>query len=274
MLRRVETAVVTGAGRGLGREICRRLADRGLAIVAADIDGESAVAAAAEIGHGARGVALDVRDPAACRVVAAEASEAGRLAVWVNNAGVSRSERVWDHADDDVELIVATNLLGVVHGSRAAIEVMRRHAGGRILNVASMSSHVPAPGLAVYGATKQGVLAFSIALQAELRDAGVPIEVRSVCPDPIDTAMVRSQVDAPEAAILWTATRVLTASEVADRAVGALYGERLVTSVPRWRAAALTLLGLVPRLAVRLLPPLKRLGERNRRRWLAAERGY
>jgi len=270
----METAVVTGAARGLGREICARLADRGLAVVAADIDGQAATGAAEEIGRGARGVALDVRDPAACRAVAAEASGTGRLAVWVNNAGVSRSERVWDHPDPDVELVVATNLLGVVHGCRAAIEVMRSSGGGRILNVASMSSHVPAPGLAVYGATKQGVLAFSIALQAELRDAEIPIEVRSVCPDPIDTAMVREQVDSPEAAILWTARRVLSAAEVADRAVELLYGERLYGSVPPWRAAALRLLSLAPRLAVRLLPALKRLGARNRRRWLAAERGY
>lgn len=270
----METAVVTGAARGLGRAICHRLADRGLAVVAADIDGDAAAAAAAEIGRGATGVRLDVRDPAGCREVAADAEAIGRLAVWVNNAGVSRSERVWDHPDADVELTVATNLLGVVHGCRAAIEVMRSDGGGRILNVASMSSHVPAPGLAVYGATKQGVLAFSIALQAELRDAGVPIEVRSICPDPIDTGMVRAQVDAPEAAILWTGTRILPAGEVAGRAVDLLYGERLYGSVPRWRAVALRLLGAAPRLTVRMLPLLKRLGERRRRDWLASERGY
>lgn len=270
----METAVVTGAARGLGRAICDRLAERGLAVVVTDIDAGAAQSAAAEIGRGATGVALDVRDPVACRAVAAEAAGRGRLAAWVNNAGVSRSERVWDHPDDDVELTVATNLLGVVHGCRAAIEVMRSAGGGRILNVASMSSHVPAPGLAVYGATKQGVLAFSIALQAELRDAGIPIEVRSVCPDPIDTAMVRAQVEAPEAAILWTARRILPAADVAERATDLLFGGRLYGSVPRSRAAALRLLNISPRLSVLLLPALKRLGERNRRRWLAAERGY
>jgi NAD(P)-dependent dehydrogenase (short-subunit alcohol dehydrogenase family) len=270
----METAVVTGAGRGLGRAICARLAGRGLALVIADIDGDAARSAAEEIGHAAAGVALDVRDPAACRAIAREAADRGRLAVWVNNAGVSRSGRVWDHPNEDIEMTVSTNLLGVVHGCRAAIEEMRGGGGGRILNVASMSSHVPAPGLSVYGATKKGVLAFSIALQAELLDAGVPIQVRSICPDPIDTAMVRDQVDDPEAAIVWSATRILTADEVARRAIDVLYGRRLVASIPSWRGAALRALDLAPGLAVRLLPPLKRLGERNRRRWIEAERGY
>lgn len=263
---------MTGAGRGLGRAICVRLAERGLAVIAADLDADAAQRTAAEIGRAAEAASLDVRDPSACRSLADRAAESGRLAVWVNNAGVSRTSRVWEHPDADVELIVATNLLGVVHGSRAAIDAMSGDRGGRILNVASMSSHVPAPGLAVYGATKQGVLAFSIALQAELRDAGTPIQVRSICPDPIDTRMVRDQAGDPEAAILWSTTRILTVDEVADRALETLYGERLVASIPAWRGALLRMLDLAPGLAVRLLPALKRLGERNRRRWLASER--
>ena len=128
------------AREGLGRAIAERLAKRGLTVLVTDIDGALAEQAAREIGHGATAAALDVRDPAALRSAAAEATERGRLAVWVNNAGVVRAEPVTEHADEDVDLLVATNLLGVVNGSRAAIERMRADGGGRILNVASLSA--------------------------------------------------------------------------------------------------------------------------------------
>jgi NAD(P)-dependent dehydrogenase (short-subunit alcohol dehydrogenase family) len=262
----VETAVVTGAGRGLGRALARRLADRGLTVLATDIDQRAVEDTATEIGGDAAAARLDVRDPAACRAIATQARGLGRLAVWINNAGVVRTERIWEHADEAVELIVATNLLGVMHGSRAAIEAMREE-GGRILNIASLSSLGPAPGLAVYGAAKHGVLSFSLSLQAELRDAGVPVEARSICPDAIETDMIRERAGDPESALIWSGPRVLTADEVAYRAIEVLYGRPLLMVVPRWRGAVARAIDLAPRAGVTLLPLFKRLGERNRRRW-------
>lgn len=260
--------MVTGAGRGLGRAIAGRLAGRGLAVVVTDVDGEQAERTAAEIGRGASAARLDVRDPAALRETAARANDQGRLAVWVNNAGVVRAEHVWEHADETVDAIVATNLLGVVYGSRAAIEVMRENGGGRILNVASLSSLTPSPGIAVYGATKQGVLAFSIALQVELRGADVPVEVRSICPDGIGTDMlVREQADDSTTALSWSGARVLSPDEVADRAVELLYGDRLTAALPAWRGAVAGVLGRAPRLMLHGAPLFERLGEWNRRRW-------
>ena len=75
-------AVVTGAGRGFGREIARRLAWRGYAVLAGDIDGEAARRTAGEIGVGAWSLEMDVRDPAAHRAAADAAAERGRLDVW------------------------------------------------------------------------------------------------------------------------------------------------------------------------------------------------
>lgn len=266
----VETAVVTGGGRGLGRAIAERLAGRGLAVLVTDIDEGLAERAAREIGHGATAAQLDVRDPAALRETAARATDGGRLAVWVNNAGVVRAERVWDHTDETVEMIVATNLLGVVHGSRAAVEAMKER-GGRILNVASLSSLAPSPGIAVYGATKQGVLAFSVALQVELRGAGIPVQVRSICPDGIATDMlVREQADDSATALSWSGARVLSTDEVADRAIELLYGDRLTGSIPTWRGVVAGALGLAPRLVLHGAPLFERLGEWNRQRWKRA----
>jgi NAD(P)-dependent dehydrogenase (short-subunit alcohol dehydrogenase family) len=264
----MESAVVTGGARGLGRAIAGRLAERGLAVLVTDIDGALAEQAAHEIGRGATASQLDVRDASALRSAAAEATKRGRLAVWVNNAGVVRAEPVTEHADEDVDLLVATNLLGVVNGSRAAIERMRVDGGGRILNVASLSALTPAPGLAVYGATKHGVLAFSVALQAELRHARVPVEVRSICPDAIRTDMVlRDQATERATALSWSGIRLLEVDEAADRAVEVLYGDRLVASLPVWRGALSRFLGLAPRFLVRAAPLFERVGEWNRRRW-------
>jgi short-subunit dehydrogenase len=271
MVRTMETAVVTGAGRGLGRAIAERLASRGMSVLVTDVDGELAERAARDIGLGAAPARLDVRDAGALRETADRAADLGRLAVWVNNAGVVRAEPVWEHADETVEAIVATNLLGVIQGSRVAVAAMRSNGGGRILNVASLAALTPSPGISVYGATKHGVLAFSVALQVELRGAGVPVEVRSICPDGIGTEMlVRDQADDSTTALSWSGGRVLSPDEVADRAIELLYGDRLAGSIPAWRGALATVLGRAPGLLLRGAPLFERLGELNRRRWKKA----
>jgi NADP-dependent 3-hydroxy acid dehydrogenase YdfG len=144
-------AVVTGAARGFGREIARRLVARGHRVLITDLDADAVTATAAELGVAA--VPADARVPGDHAKVAAAAAELGPVGVWVNNAGVLRAGQVWEQPEQDVTLQVEVNLLGVVHGSRAAVDAMREH-GGHLLNIASMSSHGPVPGLAVYAATK------------------------------------------------------------------------------------------------------------------------
>lgn len=263
----MHVAVVTGAGRGLGRALAQRLARRGLAVLVTDVDGDAAERTARELGEPAWSARHDVRDAERTREIAREAAGRGRLAVWVNNAGIMRSGRAWDHPDGDVELIAEVNFVGLVQGSLAAVRAMRNGGGGRILNVASLSSFGPVPNLAVYGATKHAVLAFSLSLQGELDDADIPIEVRSLCPDTIDTQMVRDVADQEEAAILWSGPRVLDAGEVADRAMELLYGRRLKRVIPPYRGLVLRSMMFAPRRSMRLLPLFERIGAFNRRRW-------
>ncbi len=261
----MRTAVVTGGGRGLGVAIARRLAARGLAVLITDLDAEAADRAARSIGTPAWSAGLDVRDPEACRAVAREAGARGELSVWVNNAGVLVSGPAWGPSDAEVELTVAVNLMGVVHGSRAALEQMTD--GGRILNVASLSALGLAPGLAVYAASKHAVLAFGTSLAADLHAAGRRVEVRTLCPDVIDTQMVRDQLDSPEAAILWSGPAPLAVDEVADRAMKLLAGRRPRAVVPAWRGELLRLLYRFPRLSLPALSMLARLGRGRRERW-------
>lgn len=255
-------AVVTGAARGFGLEIARRLAARGHHLVLTDVD-PMVTAAAAELGG--TGLVADAGDAAEHRRVAAVAAGIGRVAVWVNNAGVARAGKAWEHGDDEVDLMVAANLLGVVHGSRAAISVMREH-GGHLLNIASMSAHGPVPGLAVYAATKAGVLNFTSSLQGDLDLARIPVRAHTLCPDAADTSLLRAAQASPDSAILFSRRELLTPGQVADAAVGLLDGTRVVRSVPALRAGLARTGAVAPRVGLAVLARLRAVGEKHRTR--------
>jgi NAD(P)-dependent dehydrogenase (short-subunit alcohol dehydrogenase family) len=261
-------AVVTGAGRGFGKEIARRLAGRGYTVLAGDIDAQAAADTATEVAGGAFPFEMDVREAGAHRAAAAAAAERGRLDVWVNNAGVMRTVKAWEHPDHDVRLTVDVNLLGVIWGSRAAVDAMSRAPGGskHILNLGSMSALTPVPGLAIYSATKHAVLGFSGALQGDLMQAGLPIKVQCLCPDGADTGLLREQAQEKESAIIWSAPRILSPEEVADRAVAMLDTGRLLEMMPRSRGWQIRLLALFPRAGLRTANVFQRVGERRRAR--------
>lgn len=262
-------AVVTGAGRGFGRQIAGRLAGRGYSVLAADVDAEAAATTAEAIRGSAFSLAMDVRDPDSHRAVAAAAAaERGRLDVWVNNAGVMRTVKTWQHPDEDVRLMLEVNLLGVMWGSRTAVEAMRAAPGGRkhLINMGSLSALAPVPGLSVYGATKHGVLGFSESLQGDLMQAGIPITVHCVCPDGADTGLLREQADKKESAIIWSAPRILSEEEVADRTVALLDGRRLLEVIPRSRGRQARVMAMWPRAGLRAAALLQRVGEKRRAR--------
>jgi short-subunit dehydrogenase len=256
-------AVVTGAGRGIGAAIAARLSERGHHVVVTDVDEAAAADVAGRLPGTAEAHALDVRDPEAHRRVAALAAAVGPpVRVWVNNAGILVTRYGWEYGDAEVEAQVAVNLTGVVHGCRAALDVME---AGDVLCMASMSAHIPVPGLALYGATKAAVLRWCTALDAELRHAGRPIRVRALCPDPVRTDMVAEAAEAPQSALLFTGGRLLSTDRVAAAAVGLLDGSRAVRTMPLWRGAMLRALSVAPTPASRLLPALSRMGDRRRR---------
>src|SRR5436305_3058811 len=148
-------ALVTGAGRGLGLEIARRLSARGYFVHLTDLDGSLAARAADELGPRAFGSALDVRSFPACRAAASRTlRRAGSLEVWVNNAGVLFTGPAWEQAQRARELMLEVNATGTINGTLAALEPMRAAGRGHIVNVVSLAGLVPAPGEAVYAASK------------------------------------------------------------------------------------------------------------------------
>jgi NAD(P)-dependent dehydrogenase (short-subunit alcohol dehydrogenase family) len=258
-------AVVTGAGKGLGKEIAKGLSSKGFGVLATDIDEGAAATTANEVGEAAWSMRQDVRDPESHRRVARAASERGSLEVWVNNAGVLHSGSAWDHSDEVVQQMVDVNLLGMTWGCRAAVEAMRAN-GGHLINIASISSIAAAPGLAVYAGTKHAVLGFTIALAGDLERAALPIKVSAVCPDAIDTDMVRNIRGSKEASLAFASPKLLTPEKVAAVVLDVVDRPRLAVTVPRSRGLLAHLIRPFPSLALEVAKPFARYGERQRQK--------
>jgi short-subunit dehydrogenase len=239
-------AVVTGAAGGLGQVLVARLDREGYDVVGVDLHGTDRV--------------LDVTDPVACRALADEL----RPRVWVNNAGVLGAGDAATQPDEIVERVVRVNLLGVIHGTRAAVASMRATGGGHVVTIASLASWIPVPGEAVYAATKAGVLSFTLGLQAELTAAGVrDVRLTAICPDGMLTPMLSDVLEEDGLALSFSAPRLVEPAEVAERVVEVLDRPRLVSSVPRWRGAQVRLMAGVPDLALRAAPLFTGMGMRN-----------
>jgi NAD(P)-dependent dehydrogenase (short-subunit alcohol dehydrogenase family) len=259
-------AVVTGAGRGLGRLIAALLVERGYRVLVADVDEASAREAAAELGPRAFARVVDVRD--AAQVAAARddvVARAGRLDVWVNNAGVLVTGPAWEQDDATRRLMVEVNAIGTMNGTVAAIEAMRER-GGHIINVVSLAGLTPVPGEAVYAASKHAAIGFSLSTLADLKVAGIKgIAISCVCPDGIWTPMLHDKLDDPAAALSFSG-KLLRPGDVVAAVARLLDKPRPVTTLPRWRGAQARLADVLPRAAIAASPLVVALGRRAQRR--------
>jgi NAD(P)-dependent dehydrogenase (short-subunit alcohol dehydrogenase family) len=271
----MRTAVVTGAGGGLGRAIAIELAGRGYAVWATDVDAEAAARTVVEIGGeaegpgpGATAAGLDVRDEAACRALAATvATAAGSLDLWVNNAGILATGLSWEQDEATRGAMLAINAAGTMNGTVAALEPMVAAGRGHVVNVISLAGIVAAPGEVAYSASKHAAMAFTLGTLFDLRRAGHRgIELSAVCPDGIWTPMLEDKLDDPDAAGSFSG-HLLTPEQVAT-AVGKLTERpRPVLILPRWRGPLLRLFDLFPRLGLRLLPAVMWDARRRQRRY-------
>jgi len=187
-------AIVTGGASGIGKSIARALAAREARVIIADIDGEGAEAEAAALrakGCEAAAKTVDVTDAAAVeRLVADVEKRWGRLDFLFNNAGIMYVGELLDMGDDAWQRLIDVNLWGVANGVRAAYPRMARQGSGCIVNTGSIAGLGPAPGFAIYAATKHAVVGLSQSLRAEARQYGVQVNV--LCPGFVNTPMVRN----------------------------------------------------------------------------------
>ncbi len=261
-------AVVTGAGRGLGLEIARGLARRGLTVHVTDLDAAAADDAAAEIGGDAFASALDVRDPDACLAIARHTAErTGTLAVWVNNAGVLVTGRAWEHDAETRKLLFEVNALGTVNGTVAALELMRPARRGHVINIVSLAGLGAPPGEALYASTKHAALGYSLGTLHDLRRDGLrELHVSAVCPDGIWTPMISDRLDDPDAAPSFSG-QLMRAEQVAPRVVALLDRPRAVLAIPRWRGVFVRLFASFPNAAQRAIPAFMADARRRQKRW-------
>ena len=250
----MRTAVVTGAGSGLGRAIAAELAGRGYRVHATDVDAGAADRVAAELGGEARGSALDVRDEAACRALAESLGRTGSLDLWVNNAGVLFSGVPWEQSADTRQTMLDVNATGLMNGTVAALGPMTQADRGQIVNICSLAAIVAAPGEVAYSATKHAAIAFTLGTLYDLRRRGIKgIDVSAVCPDGIWTPMLEDKLDDPDVAPSFSG-RLLTTEEVAKEVGKLTERPRPLLIIPRWRGPMLRFFDLFPRLGLRLLP--------------------
>lgn len=194
------TAIVTGAGRGIGRVIARTFAESGADVVAvARTESEiESIAAEIESACGVRSLAVptDVRDPDALdALLEATVAALGTPDVLVNDAGANINSPAVEQPLSEIDQIGETNLRGPFLLAQRFARAFRasEHESGRILNVASVAADVAISGMTYYGATKAGLNAMTRGLAVELADDG--ITVNSVVPGTIEVERIRTLVE-------------------------------------------------------------------------------
>jgi short-subunit dehydrogenase len=191
-------AVVVGASSGLGREVARQFAAPGDAVVLvarsrAELDGIADECRSR--GAAVLVVPLDVVDAAAVDALGVQAvAEFGHVDVWVHLAAVAVFAPFEAMSADDFARVIDVNVMGYVHGARAALSVFRRQRRGVLVNVASIVSVVPAPALASYVTSKFAVLGLGKALRADTRDLP-DVHVCTVLPGAMGTPLWSSAGD-------------------------------------------------------------------------------
>lgn len=185
-----QAAIVTGAARGIGEAIARRLAADGATVMIADIDASEAERAAASIGSGALAAQLDVTEPVSWDSVVRTAVDAwGHVDILVNNAGIAgRSAPIWELAFEEWQQVIDIDLTGVFLGCRAVVPIMTERGYGRVVNIASIAGKEGNPNAVPYSAAKSGVIGLTKAVAKEVATKGVL--VNAVAPAVIETPIL------------------------------------------------------------------------------------
>jgi 3-oxoacyl-[acyl-carrier protein] reductase len=259
-----KVVVITGAAGGIGSAVAFRFRQAGARLVLADIRMKKLVALRDELDTGKGGVLAaehDVASPDSWdRLMGLSLRVFDRVDILINNAGVVEPGPAWDIPTDEVKRQVSVNLLGTIFGCQAALRVMRKQNGGRIVNIASLGGIVPMPGETVYCATKYGVRGYSLSLAAELQ--GTPLSVGVVCPDSVDTPQLAYELRHDEAVMSFIG-EPLRPDTVAKAILRAAAGRKTEILVPAGTGFFCRAAMGFPKLFFLLLPLLRKIGGRR-----------
>jgi NAD(P)-dependent dehydrogenase (short-subunit alcohol dehydrogenase family) len=187
-----KVALVTGAARGIGLAVAKRFLAEGWRVALLDILGDVVEKSVAGLAEPEATLALtcDVSDPDAVASAFAKIERRfGRLDALINNAGVAVFTPLMETSDADWDRVLSVNLTGPFLCSKAAVPLMRKHGGGAILNITSISGLRASTLRSAYGTSKAGLAHLTKQLAVELAELG--IRVNGVAPGPVDTAMAK-----------------------------------------------------------------------------------
>lgn len=224
-----KTAVVTGGSRGLGRAICKKLAEHGANVVFSYAGNTAAaqetLAELESIGANARAVQGNVADSEAVKALIDTAvKEFGGLHILVNNAGITRDGLVMLMKEEDFDAVIDTNLKGTFLCMKAVSRIMLRQKYGRIINLSSVAGVHGNAGQVNYAASKAGVIGMTKSIAKELATKGVT--VNAVAPGFITTDMTDGLPEAAKSSLLATIPMArLGAPEDVAEAVAFLAGD-------------------------------------------------
>lgn len=188
------TALITGGGRGIGREIALTFARQGARIAVAARTAEQVEQVAREIGNNAIALVCDVSDSGSVTRMFSDMRERlGDADILVNNAGIAESATFVNTTDELWHRHLSINLSGTFYCTRAALPAMLKKGWGRVINVASIAAKTGAPYVSAYTASKHGVLGLTRTLALEVATAG--ITVNAICPGYVETEMVSRGID-------------------------------------------------------------------------------
>ena len=198
-----KTALITGAGRGIGKTIAVKLAESGLDIAIADMNpvSDDVLREIEEYGTKCLAFQLDVTDVESVKsVVKKIIDETGSIHILVNNAGITQDNLFMRMKPEQWSQVIDVNLNGVFHVTKAVIRTMVKQHSGRIINISSVVGFSGNPGQVNYSSTKSGLIGFTKSLSREVGTRG--ITVNAVAPGFINTAMTQALNESQQQAIL------------------------------------------------------------------------
>ncbi len=255
-------AFVTGSASGIGLHVTERLLLAGHRVWATDLRIDALRRVAKDRAWPESHVVLrelDVVDDTGYAEVFADAvADLGGIDLHLNIAGYLRPAWVDAATSQDVHRHLDINIKGVVFGTQLAARQMLAQGRGHIINLASLASLAPVPGLSLYSASKFAVRSYSVAAALELRGRGVA--VTAICPDAVQTPMLDLQVGFEEASLTFSGPRALTVEDVGDAIFKAMRTRPIEIHLPRSRAWMAKLANLMPRATHRLQKHLQARG--------------